>query len=358
MKHLLYTVLFLFASISGFTQVMQASIGTGSSPTRVMIYIKPTLAVNGNISTLQFDVALPSAVTPEPIMSIVGTPAIGTGWIVTPTYIEDGYRHYEILTAAVFNVNIGAGVETPVMELQFSGGVSSSSVSLVTLPQGGANTGNALFLCTGAATSVEGQLYYPRPGTSVINNLSYTGGLASSATVGGILLPIKWLSFDVIKQGNNALLSWSVANELTNHHYELERSSNGINYTNIGIVNKSANGNTTYNYTDVEINNLNATILYYRIKQVDTDGKSSYSDTRFITIDKKSIPFENRDNSIVKLNLISANGQFIGSREITTQQASNYYFNIKDRAIAAGEYYLQIIFKGELIGTKKLLVNK
>src|SRR5204862_160759 len=106
------------------------------------------------------------------------------------------------------------------------------------------------FLCTGAASSVEGQLYYTRTGTSVINNLSYTGGLPSSATVGGILLPVKWLSFDVIKQGNNALLNWTVANENANHHYEVLRSADGVNYTMITTMNRSTGGNTNYNYTD------------------------------------------------------------------------------------------------------------
>lgn len=376
MKYILNSLIFLFASISGFGQIMQASIGAGTNATRVIIYIKPTTAVNGNISTLQFDVAVPGVTVPLPTLSIVGVPTIGSGWIITPTYIEDGYRHYEILTAAVFTINIGANVETPVMELEFSGGpVTSSNVSLVTLPQGGAMTGNALFLCTGAIFSVEGQLYYPRAGTTVINEMSYTGSLPSFATIAGILLPVKWLSFSAIKQGNNALLNWAVANENANHHFELLRSINGTDYTTIATVNKSTNGNTNYNYTDVAINNLAATTLYYRIKQVDVDRKISYSDIRTLGLDKQegqitifpnpvtegfyvSIPFTNRDNSIVKLNLTAANGQFVMSRQITTTQAANYYFDIKNKALAAGEYYLQIIFEDKLMGTRKLFINR
>lgn len=383
MKHLFNIGLFLFASISGFSQIMQASIGSGSTPTRIKIYIKPTTAVNGTISTIQFDVAVGASITPIPAIAVVGVPAFGITWNIDPSYIEGAYRHYQFTTATSPAVVIGAGVETLVMELEFSGGpVSSNNVSLQTFGfdnangYPGGNSGNIIFFCSGAANSVEGQLYYTRPGTTVINNPSYTGPLGSSATVGGILLPVKWLSFNVIKQGNNALLNWAVANENANHHFEVMRSSNGISYTTIATVNKSANGSTTYNYTDIGINNLSATILYYRIRQVDIDGKSSFSDIRFISIDKKgndaitifpnpvtegfyvSIPFNNRDNSIVKLNLISADGRFIGSKEITTLQASNYYFNIKDKALAAGEYYLQIIYEDKLMETKKLYVNK
>jgi hypothetical protein len=119
MKYLLSTCIFLSAAISGFGQVMQASIGAGSAPSRVIIYMKPTAAVNGNISTLQFDVAIPDYIFPVPTMSIVGLPNIGNGWIITPGYAEGNYRHYEILTASTFNINIAAKTETPVMELEF-----------------------------------------------------------------------------------------------------------------------------------------------------------------------------------------------------------------------------------------------
>jgi hypothetical protein len=307
-------------------------------------------------------------------MSIVGLPNIGNGWIITPGYAEGNYRHYEILTASTFNINIAANTETPVMELEFSGGpVSYNDVSLVTLPMGGASTGNALFYCTGAIFSEEGQLYYTRPGTTVINNMSYTGILPSSATVGGILLPLNWLSFTAVKQGNNALLNWAVANEDDNHHYELQRSNNGTDFTVIATINKSVNGNTNYSYTDVGIHNSGATILYYRVKQVDFDGKTSFSDTRFITLDKKTgpvtvfpnpasdgfyvkIPFEKPDSRMVQLNLIGLNGQVVCTKQITTTQAANYYFNLKDRLLAAGDYYLNIIFEEKTMETKKIII--
>ena len=379
MKKIVIIFFYLLGAIHGNAQIMQASIGAGSAPNKVKIYIKSTLPINGNISTLQFSVAIPGPTAPAPTLSITGIPLIGTGWAITSSagYLEAGFRNYDIITAASFTVNMGANIETEVMELQFNNGpVNANIVKLTTLPGGGIVTSQTLFYCTGVANSddVVG-LYYTRPGTTVINTPSYTGPDESSATVSGVILPVSWVSFNAIKQGNNAILNWLVANEEKNHHFELLRSTNGTDYKTIATINKSVSGSTTYSYTDPGINNLATAILYYRIKQVDIDGKSSNSEIRTLKLETKenpvvsifpnpvkngfyiSIPFVNRDKRPVKLNLFGANGQIVGSREITTSQASNYYFNIKDNALAAGEYYLQIIFENKLLETKKIFIS-
>jgi Secretion system C-terminal sorting domain len=262
------------------------------------------------------------------------------------------------------------------MELELSGGPAlAADVSLQSFgfdnTNGfpGGNSGNIIFFCSGAANSTEGQLFYTRPGTTVINNPSYTGPLPSSASL-GIVLPLNWLSFNVVKQGNDGLLNWSVANDDDNHHYELQRSVNGTSdFKTIATVNKSAS--TDYKYTDAAINNLGTSILYYRIKQVDINGRTSYSDTRLLRLDVKgnqisvfpnpvkkgfyvNIPFNNSERGNVKLNLVGISGQLIRSRQITTAQASNYYFDIADMALAAGSYNLQIVFDEKIMETKKL----
>jgi hypothetical protein len=374
MKRILFTVFCaLTTCFNGYAQIIEASIGPGTTSNRIKIYVRPTLALAaGNISTFQFDVAINASIAPIPNLNFVGVPAFGSGWVIQPSYVEDGFRHFEVVSALGGPLTLGTGIELEVMQLEFSGGpVTSNDVSLYTLPLGGA-TGNALFLCTGAANSIEGQLYYNRGGVTVINNLSYTGTLPSSATLSGTVLPQNWLSFNVIKQGNDGLLNWSVANDEDNHHYELQRSINGTSdFKAISTVNKSAS--TDYKYTDVNINNLGATTLYYRIKQVDVNGRASYSDIRQLRLDVKgnqisvfpnpvekgfyvNIPFTNTDNKKVRLNLVAATGQTVVSREITTAQASNYYFDIRDKNLAAGSYNLQIVFDDKTMETKKLSI--
>jgi hypothetical protein len=376
MKRILSVASLLVAAVYSFGQTMQASIGAGSSSTRVILYVKPTAAVNGTISTLQFSVAINASITPVPSVAIIGTPAFGVTWNIDAPYTEGGYQIYDFTTAASPAIVIASGVETPVMEIEFSGGpVAAANVMLLTLPAGGATTGNTLFFCSGAATSVEGQLYYARPGTTVVNNNSYTGALNSTATIGAVVLPLKWLSFNVVKQGNNGFLNWVVSNEDDNHHYELQRSTNGINFSNIANVNKSLNGNTVYNYTDANITTAGSSILYYRIKQVDINGRISFSDTRILRINAPAnlisvfpnpvkdgfyvnAAIGNSNTKKVQLNLVNAAGQIICSKETVPAQAANYYFDISNKVIAAGNYSLQVILDAKLIGTTKIFINR
>jgi hypothetical protein len=359
-------------------QTMQASIGIGSTPRRVKLYMKPVSGtVTGQLATLNFNIAIPSS-TPGPIptLTITNNPFPAATFQINVPYDESGYIHYNIANLNAFTVT-ALSSETEVLELEFDGNPNTAPVSLVTLPDQGL-TGFALFFCSGAASSDGSNLYYTRAGTTVTNTFSYTfpnfippGTSTSTAVLGtGILLPLNWLSFNVVKQGNDGLLNWSVANDDDNHHYELQRSVNGTSdFKTIATVNKSAS--TDYKYTDAAINNLGTSILYYRIKQVDINGRTSYSDTRLLRLDVKgnqisvfpnpvkkgfyvNIPFNNSERGNVKLNLVGINGQLIRSRQITTAQASNYYFDIADMALAAGSYNLQIVFDEKIMETKKL----
>lgn len=99
------------------------------------------------------------------------------------------------------------------------------------------------------------------------------------------ILPVTWISFTAQKGYNNAVnLQWQVANEVNNDHYEVERSTDGVNFVSIGTV-ASLNGNTqaATNYSFVDKQTAAGTV-YYRIQQVDKDGKHSYSSVQTITV--------------------------------------------------------------------------
>jgi uncharacterized repeat protein (TIGR01451 family) len=108
------------------------------------------------------------------------------------------------------------------------------------------------------------------PGDEVIN---VDGGFAFG------VLPVEWINIDVEQKDKAHLVSWEVASERNIDIYEIERSINGISdFENIGKLNfKTPIANTNiYTYLDIDIKKDG--IYYYRIKQVDLDGKYSYSD--------------------------------------------------------------------------------
>ena len=179
--------------------------------------------------------------------------------------------------------------------------------------------------------------------------------MPSSSTLGGIILPVKWLSFDVVRQDKNALLNWVVASEEANHHYEVQRSTDGIHFTTITSINKNVNGNHNYKYTDAGIINSGATILYYKIKQVDIDGKMSYSDVRFLRIEKTEqpyvtlypVPARDKLNVIIKsdiavkteLQILDMSGRIM-SRTVAQVNKGNNNIVLQVNDLPGGQYML------------------
>lgn len=90
-------------------------------------------------------------------------------------------------------------------------------------------------------------------------------------------LPVNWLDFTAKRNGEKAVLvQWSTASELNNKLYEVQRSTNGVEFGTIGTVNAgtASTGVQYYFFNDLK---PFAGVNYYRLKQVDKDGKFSYS---------------------------------------------------------------------------------
>ncbi len=97
-------------------------------------------------------------------------------------------------------------------------------------------------------------------------------------------LPVNLVNFTGIKSDNNNVLSWTTLTENNNAGFELQRSADGFNFSKLGFVeSKSRSGNSTneltYGFTD---NNTFASGNYYRLKQLDKDGRSSLSNVVYI----------------------------------------------------------------------------
>ena len=106
-------------------------------------------------------------------------------------------------------------------------------------------------------------------------------------------LPVELIAFNATPNHNTVSLDWATATEKNNSHFEVERSTNGKDFSTIGTVEGS--GTTVepqaYNFVDAApANGIN----YYRLKQVDFDGAFAYSDV-------VSIEIQNAKNDVVLL---------------------------------------------------------
>lgn len=109
---------------------------------------------------------------------------------------------------------------------------------------------------------------------------------ASVSTLGfqSYILPVKFLGFDVARKGNEALVQWSTSEEVNASRYELERSADAANWNTICTIPAAGNSNNVnhYSFTDKSVGSK---MVYYRIKQVDRDGRYSFTAVRSIKTD-------------------------------------------------------------------------
>ncbi|MBC7829154.1 MAG: T9SS type A sorting domain-containing protein [Chitinophagaceae bacterium] len=98
-----------------------------------------------------------------------------------------------------------------------------------------------------------------------------------------IALPLRLLNFSGKRQQDYNHLEWNTADEVNTKLFEIERSSDGRNFTKIVIVNTTGNRNNHYSVND---NVVNTGKLFYRLKMVDIDGRFTYSHIIWITSDQ------------------------------------------------------------------------
>jgi len=102
-------------------------------------------------------------------------------------------------------------------------------------------------------------------------------------------LPIKLLNFIAEKRNSVNLLSWTTLTELNNKGFELQRSANGKDFSALTFVkSKADNGISSQllNYSFEDATPLLST-NYYRLKQIDKDGKSTLSN--IVAIENKKV---------------------------------------------------------------------
>lgn len=89
-------------------------------------------------------------------------------------------------------------------------------------------------------------------------------------------LPLTWLSISGSHIGHDNYIYWSTAAEVNNDYFSVEVSADGANFTAIGRVPGQSSSSGVHGYSFIH-KNVTLPTAYYRIKQVDLDGRFSYS---------------------------------------------------------------------------------
>ncbi|MEO8772348.1 MAG: T9SS type A sorting domain-containing protein [Ferruginibacter sp.] len=145
-------------------------------------------------------------------------------------------------------------------------------------------------------------------------------------------LPVSFLNVNATQKGSGAIINWATSSEVNNNYFQVERSNDaGDSWQIISNVKGALNSNVTKNYSAYDAKPL-AGNNYYRIKQVDIDGRFKYSitvnlklNTDVTAISVLSNPFY----SNITLDFLSNRNQSVNCRlidvtgkQILTQQIS------------------------------------
>ncbi len=178
------------------------------------------------------------------------------------------------------------------------------------------------------------------------------------------VLPIQLKYFTAELINDNSFLRWQTENEINSSYFNIQRSTDGINFTTIGKVNASGNSSSskTYNYTD-NISNLNYGIIYYRIEEVDTDGRTTLSQIRTVKKSSQNLftIYPNPATQVISINgkniqrieMYDADGKLV----FTKESVITNFITIRVNNLSTGIYTVVVKDTNGMSESKKLVIK-
>ena len=237
----------------------------------------------------------------------------------------------------------------------------------------GASGNQGGILASQESFEIEFQVIVNNPGQTlsiapIINVARITGfsdaGIKSTDDGTAILepqggpLPVTLKTFLAnLVSANLVKLNWVTTMEINCSRYDIERSFDGKMFSTISTVAGNGNTNVEKNYAiNDDVTAVTGNIVYYRLKQVDFDGKKSYSKVVSVKLKKGTGDFTvspNPFSSYVNINIdwtknetsvvkvLSMSGKQLASKNVQLHKGTNYVALQELSSLPAGNYLLQ-----------------
>jgi photosystem II stability/assembly factor-like uncharacterized protein len=193
-------------------------------------------------------------------------------------------------------------------------------------------------------------------------------GAATSPRFGGTL-PVFFSLFKGVHQSGINKLEWRTTNEVDLLRFELEKSTDGRNYSRIASFNPG-NNNGSFTYTFDDAVSSSVAVYYYRVKAVELDGTFKYSPVVSLQVNGKkqfrvlNNPFTDyitiisllNEKQTVAVNLFDAQGKLVKKKQFDGDAGSNSFIFDQLSALPKGIYILEAIMNRQR-HTEKLLKN-
>jgi N-acetylneuraminic acid mutarotase len=186
------------------------------------------------------------------------------------------------------------------------------------------------------------------PGSNVVGDLNDLWAF----NTGVLALPLNFISFEVEQKNTSVQLNWKTSEEQGVSFFEVQRSVDGRNYTKIGTVAATGNSNAVKSYSFADQQPLSS-LSFYRIKEIDLDGRSTLSRVAMINLTKavtlEIYPNPAKDlinvqlgniNDHTQLSLMDAMGRTL--KTIDLHMAGRLSTSIDISNLKTGIYYIRV----------------
>lgn len=217
------------------------------------------------------------------------------------------------------------------------------------------------------------EVVVPQRGTlGTAKTLKYTFSTGFSGFAAGIVgeaLPVKWDNFEGKYQAPDVQLKWEVSLEQNNSGFEVEKSEDGRNFRKIGFVPSVGDHHDVRQYSFAD-KNVFAVNNYYRLRQIDLDGRATYSTIINVRKTETALMYKVMQNPVegdivlqfnaapgtaVEAVLFDNAGKQIRSWKVQQLNTLNLRLQMGGNKPAAGAYVLQLKFQGKVYSEKLII---
>jgi hypothetical protein len=171
-------------------------------------------------------------------------------------------------------------------------------------------------------------------------------------------LPVQLTSFTGRYSSGKSLLDWQTSQEQNSDRFELFRSTDGQDFNKVASIKSAGNSNSVRNYSYQDNISANAgTNVYYRLKQIDIDGKATFSSIVKLSMSSAKSAFEVYPNpftnnftvsfgaaktAVATLRIQNSAGNLVYSKSIAVTKGNNSLLMNSLPTLGAGVYYVSI----------------
>ncbi len=177
-------------------------------------------------------------------------------------------------------------------------------------------------------------------------------------------LPVELVAFNAELIESGIMLRWRTLSETNNSHFELETSYNSESWVSLARVNGQGDSNDPVDYTYLDRSSY-TNDLYYRLKQVDFDGKFEYSDIIYVTLIDSQLELIINPNPVQNILYIKSSSNIenidistISGNKVFSSDVNNFYFELDTSNFSEGVYLVKLTFEnGRKSITTRIIKN-